>query len=81
MPAGGSRIPLEQRHQVVGALLLVLREQVEDEPGEAALIAARLDDHREVGRHRVVAGARLVVVLERRREAVGQPARRSLTSP
>ena len=33
-------------------MLLVLRERIEDEPGKAALVAARLGDDRHVGRRR-----------------------------
>ena len=49
--AGGRvLVALQQRRDVVGALLLILREQVEDEAREAARIAARLGEHRHVGR-------------------------------
>ena len=63
-----------QRGDVVDAVLLVLREHVEDEPGEAALVGARLGDHRHVRRHRVVARAGGVLVRPRRRKAVGRAA-------
>ena len=43
-PSAAGRIALQDRGDVVRALLLVLGEDVEDEPGEAALVAARLGE-------------------------------------
>ena len=58
---------------VVGAVLLVLGESIEDEPGKARFEAARLRQHGHVGRqaapHR---RAGSLIVRERRREVIGE---------
>ena len=67
-------VALHQGHEVIDALLLVLREHVEHEPREAALIGARLGDHRKVRRQRAVIGKPCdLLVGERRREVVRRP--------
>src|SRR5258707_3919173 len=45
-----------------------LGEDIDDEPGEAALIGARLGEHRKVRRHAIVAGACGVLVRQGRSE-------------
>src|SRR5262249_55946153 len=68
-------VRLQERHDIVDAVLLVLAEDVEEKPGKPALVAARLGEHRHVGRQSATGHlARLRVVLERRRETVGRPA-------
>src|SRR5215475_5809541 len=70
------RVPVafHQRGEVVDALLLVLREDIADPAREAALVTARLGDHREIGRYGIVASTGGLVVGKRRRESIGQPA-------
>ncbi len=61
---------------VIGSLLLILREDIEDELREAALIGASLGQDRHVGRVGAAIGrARRLLIGERRREAVGGAAR------
>ena len=66
----------QQRIDVVRAVLGILREYIEDEPGKAAFRCARLGQHRHVGRQAAaVRGARGIVVRERGRPGIGRPRR------
>ena len=61
---------------IVRAVLLVHREGIEDEPGKAPLVAARLGEIGHVRRQLAAKrGARGLVVRERRRESIGNLAR------
>src|SRR5690348_10469744 len=67
--------PLQDGGDVVRPLLLVLGEEVEDEPGKAALVGSRLGDERQVGRRgAAVRGPGGLLVRERRREVVRRTA-------
>ena len=58
---------------VVGAVLLIHGERVKHEPGKTPLVAARLGEHRHIGRQLAAErGAGRLVVGERRREMIGQ---------
>src|SRR5262249_9519737 len=64
-------IASRQCGDVVDALLLVLREYVADPARKAALVAARLSNHRHIGRDGAVARPRRLVVGKGRRGRVG----------
>ena len=65
-------IAVEDGVDVVGAVLLVIDEGVDDELRETPFVAARLGQHRHVGRQLAAErGARGLVVGERRREMIG----------
>ena len=65
-------VAVEDGVDVVGAVLLVLGESIEDEPGKARFVAARLGEHRHVRRQAAAQrGARGLIVRERRREIIG----------
>src|SRR5262249_18786070 len=71
-------VALQQRRQVVRALLLVhaarYRQAVDGRPRKAAVNAARLGDYRLIDRKAAVARAGRLLVGKRRRKTVGQPA-------
>ena len=79
-PSGGFLEAGQIARDVVGALLLKLREHVEHEPREAALVAARLGQRRQVRRRDAMHRLGSELIRERRREIVGQPARRVLSA-
>ena len=76
LEAGGRLdIAVNNRSDVIRPMLLIRRERVEDEPGEAALIGARLGQRRHVRRRdTAVRRFRCKLVRERRREDVGRTA-------
>src|SRR5437868_11312540 len=49
-------VTLQQSGNVIGPLLLILREDIEDEPRKAAFVAARLGDQRKVRREHAIVG-------------------------
>src|SRR5215469_12296237 len=69
-PLGGLLVALQQGGDVVNALFLVLREDVENKPGKAALVAARLGKHRHVGRRDAQGSARGLIIGVPRREMI-----------
>src|SRR5829696_2703614 len=67
-------VAIEERDEVVGAVLGVLPQRVPDEPWEAALEGARLRHQRQVGRRlAAVRRSGRLLVREVPREAVGRP--------
>ncbi len=69
------RVALEQRDHVVDAQFLIRNEHVDHEPGESALILARLGEHRHIGRQRpAVDETRRLLVGKWRRKVVSRPA-------
>ena len=72
---GGSLVAVEERHEVVRAVLGILPEHVEDEPRKAALVGAGLRHQRKIGRRlAAVRRSRGVLVRERVGEAVRRAA-------
>src|SRR4029077_9836916 len=68
-------IAVEDGVDVVGAILLIIDEGVDDELREPPFVGARLGEHRHVGRQLAAErGACRLVVRERRREMVGKGA-------
>src|SRR5271169_2095205 len=68
-------IALQERRDIVRTLFLELAEEVDDEPGKATLIGARLRDQGKVGRQTTtIGGPRRLLVREWRGEVVGGPA-------
>ena len=67
-------VAIEIGGDVIRAVLLVLRDHVEHEPGKASAVAARLGQRRHVGRGDAVGRLRRKFIRERRREMVRQPA-------
>src|SRR6185437_7627964 len=65
-------VAVEDGVDVIWAAFLVLRERLEDEPGEAALVTARLGERRHVRRQSAAERrARRLIVRKRRWEIIG----------
>src|SRR5882724_3738053 len=73
-------VALQERVDVVRALLLELGEEVDDEPGEAALVGARLRDQGQVGRQSATIGdSRRLFIWEWRGKVIGGPGRSNIS--
>src|ERR1700746_898980 len=69
----GILVALQQGGEVVNTLFLVLGEDVENEPGKAALVAARLGKHGHVGRRDTQGSAGCLIIGIPRREMIRRP--------